>query len=184
MEYCSVDHAYDTLACIEDLTCFKIDGDKFFQIIEMSDGSIGVRSQWHYMRPSTIDKLIDGLNKYRETHSDEDILSFERGVILEEIQKLKNPNPKKNLPPNRSGYVYLIKGETGERYKIGRSKNPDSRFKQLKLSSSEELLLVHTIKTSNMVKLEEDLHKKYGSKKVHTEWFDLSKNDLSEIMEM
>lgn len=71
-------------------------------------------------------------------------------------------------------YVYLIQNLETSRYKIGVSKNPSKRLKQLQTGSGEELKLVHTFETNNARKIESALHRIYMQHKTMGEWFDLS----------
>ena len=84
------------------------------------------------------------------------------------------------IKDKRKEYVYLIKGENG-RYKIGASYDPKQRLNQLKLSSSENHELIHIIETSNNYKLERELHTLFNNKKSHSEWFDLTEEDIEYI---
>ena len=79
------------------------------------------------------------------------------------------------------GYVYLIQYPQNH-FKIGRSKSPTKRFKQLQRTSPQRLYLLHTIQTLDMVALEKELHQKYGTKKDRRgEYFRLSDEDVWEI---
>ncbi|NEP57909.1 MAG: GIY-YIG nuclease family protein [Symploca sp. SIO2G7] len=79
---------------------------------------------------------------------------------------------------NKSGYVYLIQYPNNH-YKIGRSKSPANRLKQLQRTSPQRLYLLHTIRTPDMVALEKALHQQYGTKKDRRgEYFRLSDDDV------
>jgi len=73
------------------------------------------------------------------------------------------------------GYVYLIKGEFG-RYKIGASKNPIARLKQLRISSSQDHKLIATIREEDMYLTESDIHDIFEKYRVHSEWFELDED--------
>ena len=57
--------------------------------------------------------------------------------------------------------VYLIMATESGRYKIGVSKNPTKRIKQLQTGSNEELRLVESFETKFPHKIEKALHNKY-----------------------
>ena len=71
-------------------------------------------------------------------------------------------------------YIYLIQNLETSRYKIGVSKNPKKRIKQLQTGSGEELKLIHTFETDNARKIESALHNMYRQHKTMGEWFNLS----------
>ena len=72
-----------------------------------------------------------------------------------------------------SGYVYLILAVSTQRYKIGRSINPDRRLKTLNLQSCYPLILLeqHFFEDSNFH--ERRIHRLLGEYRVHGEWFEL-----------
>lgn len=71
-------------------------------------------------------------------------------------------------------FIYLIQNLETSKYKIGISKNPNKRIKQLQTGSGEELKLIHTFETSNARTIELTLHNIYLLQKTHGEWFNLS----------
>jgi predicted GIY-YIG superfamily endonuclease len=71
-------------------------------------------------------------------------------------------------------YVYLIQALESGRYKIGVSKNPTRRIKQLQTGSNEELKLIHSFKSMYPHKVEKALHHRYNIEKTSGEWYDIS----------
>lgn len=71
-------------------------------------------------------------------------------------------------------YVYLIQNLETSRYKIGISKNPSKRIKQLQTGSGEELKLIHTYESDNARKIETALHNRYSPQNTYGEWFEIS----------
>lgn len=71
-------------------------------------------------------------------------------------------------------YIYLIKNSEESYYKIGVSKDPKKRIKELNTGNSAKLLLVDMFETDYAYKIEGTLHRKYSYLKKHLEWFDLS----------
>lgn len=67
------------------------------------------------------------------------------------------------------GYVYFISNEVKDKVKIGYSKNPWARIKDLQTTSSEKLLLVATVKTTDAS--EKKLHAELAEYLIHGEWF-------------
>lgn len=81
------------------------------------------------------------------------------------------------------GWIYLI--TDGTYTKIGLSKNhPEKRIKQLQTGSAVPLELVYIFEVDDMHQVEGILHKQYASRHVHLEWFDLTRGDIREIMDM
>lgn len=75
-------------------------------------------------------------------------------------------------------FIYLIYKPKSDVYKIGVSKNPDFRIKQLQTGSEEVLELITKVKTNYGYKLEKYLHRYYKSVKQEGEWFKLTDSDI------
>jgi hypothetical protein len=97
------------------------------------------------------------------------------------------------IPP-RPGFIYLIR--SGPHYKIGMSKDPRRRFRQIAFGTSRELAiiyttdslsgeaeLVHTIRTDDMPAAERQLHERFADKRIKGEWFGLSRKDVNWLLE-
>lgn len=67
--------------------------------------------------------------------------------------------------------IYLIQQEETNLFKIGISKNPEKRIKDLQIGSGIKLTLIHTFETKFSYKLESSLHAYYRSKLIQPEWF-------------
>lgn len=87
------------------------------------------------------------------------------------------------------GYVYFILAERdGDRkIKIGRSKNPWQRIKEMRATDQSEgydLSFLAKIKTSDSLSLEEGLHRSFVQMKIKDDWFqyDRSMVDTAEAM--
>jgi len=77
-------------------------------------------------------------------------------------------------------YIYLIQSLEDGYYKIGVSKHPKKRVKQLQTGNSSELKLVETYQSEHANKIEKSLHRRYSYLKKEGEWFDMSiKEDVS-----
>lgn len=74
-------------------------------------------------------------------------------------------------------FVYLIKKEIDSTYKIGVSKFPNERLKQLETASDSKLILINTYKTENYNKIEKTLHNLYSHNRKNNEWFSLTLED-------
>jgi len=87
----------------------------------------------------------------------------------------------------RKGFIYLIRAENNL-YKIGRSKRPGKRLLSLRDAQSQhpgsplEIELLMTIPTNDMEALEKVLHSRFGTKRHHGEWFELTKEDIDHLL--
>lgn len=74
-------------------------------------------------------------------------------------------------------YVYAIKEEGGA-IKLGISKNPEERLKQLQVGNSRKLTLVAKRKAENRFNDERSLHMQHDIDKIRSEWFDAGAIDV------
>lgn len=75
--------------------------------------------------------------------------------------------------------VYLLKAN--DRYKIGVTTNMALRFRRCIGLCPYPLELVWTLRTNDFRKMEKGLHRLYKDKRIHYEWFLLTKHDVDEI---
>jgi hypothetical protein len=80
---------------------------------------------------------------------------------------------------NKAG-IYVI-SILDEYYKIGSSKNIYSRITNIERALPFEIHLVKIFETSSYKIIENHLHKKFSHKKIKTEWFRLSPQDIEEL---
>jgi Meiotically up-regulated gene 113 len=76
----------------------------------------------------------------------------------------------------RSGFVYLFRSCADPALcKIGRSSNPRRRLKQVQKGVGASLELVHLIPTTDMFRLEHELHERFAAQRLSKtgEWFRL-----------
>lgn len=76
------------------------------------------------------------------------------------------------------GHVYVI--ECGGYYKIGFSRNPANRARQLQAGCPFRLHLVGCV--SAPMTAETQLHNTYADKRIHGEWFQLTPEDVGDIL--
>lgn len=79
------------------------------------------------------------------------------------------------------GFVYVIKGQGGSHFKIGKAKNIQERLKQLSAGSQTKLELVHAISSNAANVAERYLHNHFAAQRGHGEWFDLTEAHLKYI---
>jgi hypothetical protein len=82
---------------------------------------------------------------------------------------------------NSSDNVYLI--ASNGLTKIGITGDVSGRVRSLAGSNSSTIELVYSVGTPDAVQTEKDLHKLYAEFNVHHEWFNLSKEQVKDIIE-
>jgi predicted GIY-YIG superfamily endonuclease len=71
-------------------------------------------------------------------------------------------------------YIYLIQSLENSYYKIGVSKHPKKRIKELQTGNSSELKLIEVYQSEFAHKIEKSLQNLYKHLRKEGEWFDLS----------
>src|SRR3989304_239343 len=110
-------------------------------------------------------KLNAEMGLFFASHSDEDIQGINaerksiRGKPLSQSKRVKN------------GFVYLIKA--ANHYKIGITKNPESRLSSLSSNIGHSVELIHLLSSPDPKALEAHFHKIFEAKRVKGEWFAL-----------
>jgi hypothetical protein len=77
-----------------------------------------------------------------------------------------------DIPDTDALYVYAIREVDGGRIKIGISKDPERRLKQLQTGSSSELELVAMREATGGFADEKEIHRLNESVRIHGEWFE------------
>lgn len=77
--------------------------------------------------------------------------------------------------------VYLFEAVGLNRFKIGYSKDPETRLEQLRKQSSSPIEPVLILQRSDAQKLERQLQRRFAEKRVHGEWFELTSDDVAHI---
>ena len=93
------------------------------------------------------------------------------GKSVKEVINIISSMDIEDLPPDR--YVYVAQESTSGRYKIGISKDPERRIKELNIGNPEQLKLIHYFKSNgNKYESETITHKMYAAHRLRSEWFD------------
>ncbi len=79
--------------------------------------------------------------------------------------------------PSSPGRVYLV--QSGALYKIGKSDNPDRRYRQVQLAVPEPVVEIHVLGTDDPAGIELYWHRRFGSKRRAGEWFELDAADVA-----
>lgn len=80
---------------------------------------------------------------------------------------------KRSRREHPAGYVYGIFNSKTQLTKIGRTIDPKQRLRQLRQEHGRQLEYKKLMKSKNAPKDESRLHKKYESRRIDGEWFDL-----------
>lgn len=101
-----------------------------------------------------------------------------------DIEKIKNDSEKDSLRYQYkkkiySWYIYLIK--VNWKYKIWKTTNLKNRIKKYITENPDEIEVIHYFHCKNYNEKERELHKKFKSKNINREWFNLNDNDINFI---
>lgn len=80
--------------------------------------------------------------------------------------------------------VYLMKMLSESNYKIGVSKNPKTRLKNIQTGNSSDVIIISCYESEYAHKIEKTLQRRYNSLNTRGEWFQLSiENEVNFINE-
>ena len=107
--------------------------------------------------------------------------------VEQQTQKFRNSPEYTEANLHRARHVYVIYSKNTGLYKIGRSVDLKERLMQLRAQSGCEIVFlfavrIETFDTCYKV-FEASIHEFYCKKRIAGEWFNLDKNDLSDIYE-
>jgi hypothetical protein len=80
---------------------------------------------------------------------------------------------------DRLGWIYML--QAGNCFKIGKATKLDRRIYQLKIQLPYKVELVHAIRTDDIDHAERHWHKRFDSRRLNGEWFELTTNDVQEF---
>ena len=126
-----------------------------------------------------LESVVETWQKFKGKDAEVDEICTELEVILK--RRHKRIKSQKLPPDNVPGFVYLM--QCGKHYKIGMSKDPQSRLEQLSTQPPFDIELICTIPTNDMVALEAEIHKLFKHKRKRGEWFTLDTQDVKFIKE-
>lgn len=135
---------------------------------------------WKLLTRGEVAELIFELQYYLDFFTDEQIAFDNQHLGRSQPQASPNEHSyhgKKKVP----GYIYLLHAAGTNRYKIGLTTDINRRIGQIGKQSPFPIKLVHSFRTDNCVKSEEELHRKYDSFRIHGEWFELTEEHVEEF---
>lgn len=95
----------------------------------------------------------------------------------EEARDRARERESRLLPQSQPGWVYLI--ASGERYKIGKTINLESRLRSFQCGLPHTVQLIHATQTDDIGRLEKAWHQRFASKRITGEWFALDTDDVA-----
>lgn len=150
------------------------DGRVFLCLLKLADPSPILS---HEIAAQVIERLQQ---TYRKTRP-EAIEDYNREIEAQGRPPYHEPPPPERR--RRPGFIYLLRAENGL-YKIGLTKNVNTRIKAIQNGSLLKIELLHTIRSSDMVTAEQILHARFEEKRNKGEWFALTLQDVESIMEI
>lgn len=117
--------------------------------------------------------MAEKVLEYARQKSYNDIISICEPLVLVDIDE-KEVEDSNNI--QQVGEVYLFK--SGKYYKIGKTSDTVRRGSEIRIQLPEDLNLIHSIKTDDPSGVEAYWHRRFDSRRMNGEWFDLSSNDV------
>lgn len=105
---------------------------------------------------------------------------IENKYVCESCSKLL----QQKLSKVYSGYIYLIGNSSKKIYKIGKSRQPKERYKAIATKLPFSVEIIHVIGGDDIEKAEKLLHNIFAQKRTHGEWFELSDDDVNQIINL
>lgn len=79
------------------------------------------------------------------------------------------------------GYIYIGADNSGWAVKIGKTKEPKKREKQIR-NMNPTFYFVFLVEVDNMDKTEKLIHRVYAEKRHKSEWFELTSKEIANLM--
>jgi hypothetical protein len=170
--------SYDTEWLIEQLIVVIRNFGRYPTVAEIrlhSRDNPGVPSSATYGRlGSRLDRIKKIVEYCSAREGFDDVMEICRPLIS---QPAHEPQTEDGKADNLIfGFVYLMK--SGRHYKIGHSNSAGRREYELAIQLPERLETVHTISTDDPLGIEAYWHKRFESKRLNGEWFNLNPADV------
>lgn len=142
--------------------------------IEKNNSDLEMPSLKAFRRLGNRQQLIEKLIEYcKSKNENNDIITLCLPLLNEPHKKLVFDGNQIN---EQVGEVYLFK--SGKYYKIGMSRDTVRRGRELSIKLPEKSNMIHLIKTDDPSGVESYWHKRFESKQMNGEWFDLTSSDI------
>jgi Meiotically Up-regulated Gene 113 (MUG113) protein len=118
------------------------------------------------------DQLVAKTMEYCEANDGyDDVVGLCRAMLKEPKEEENGNDDNINI-----GEVYLFK--SGRYYKVGKTTDTVRRGSELRIQLPEKLDLIYSIKTDDPSGVEAYWHRRFETKRMNGEWFDLSSADI------
>jgi hypothetical protein len=91
---------------------------------------------------------------------------------------MQHTKPFKFQPRYLPGFIYLVHAKGTNKFKIGRTIDVLTRVKDLQTGCPLTIRYVYHAYVGNMSSCEQDLHRKFATKREIGEWFSLTREDV------
>lgn len=112
------------------------------------------------------------ISEYAQKNGHSDIVKICQPII-ESFEAENEMNEDTNVA---IGEVYLFK--SGRYYKIGKTNDTVRRGNEIRIQLPEKMDLIHSIRTDDPSGIETYWHKRFETKRMQGEWFDLNSSDI------
>jgi hypothetical protein len=126
----------------------------------------------YYRRFGGKGKLAKKISDFAKEKGLDDVLA----LCKEAIEEYPTTKKEDAVGDFEVGEVYLFK--SGRYYKIGKTNDTVRRGTEIRIQLPEKLDLIHSIKTDDPSGVEMYWHRRFESKRMNGEWFDLNSNDI------
>ena len=105
-----------------------------------------------------------------------------QNLLVDELKILRQ-NLEETKITGEIGYVYFItEMPFSNKIKIGMSKNPIDRLKQLQTGNPQKLVIYHTVESTDYKRLEKTMHDICKDLNILGEWFEINESQLTGII--
>lgn len=170
------------------------DGDKLFESnIQITSGELeklanNTLINWKIEFKNGTDKLIDEVEnkslQFSINHFSKEYIKLVKKEIENHIPLNDRNEKNSDITKNEKCYLYLMIDTTNNYHKIGISNSPEYREKTLQSEKPTIEMLANKEFPNRKIahSFEQALHSTYDEKRVRGEWFDLSQEEVKDII--
>ena len=145
-----------------------------FREIEVeSRSNAGLPSKKTFQRLGGKERIAELVSVYCANHSGFDDVAVFSNAVSAKGSMRNDDRPDVGIS---YGEVYLLK--SGRYYKIGRSNDTVRRGSEIRIQLPEKMTLIHSITTDDPAGVEAYWHRRFESKRMNGEWFDLGPAEI------
>ncbi|HLR69441.1 MAG TPA: GIY-YIG nuclease family protein [Virgibacillus sp.] len=110
-------------------------------------------------------------------------LSHEQLMYLKLLHHGGAFNRRKTARDYTNGFLYIIKDNASNRYKIGITTNYKDRLRSLNTIVPFGITIIEIFPSSKYKEIEKDVHERFNNRRRNGEWFEFNENDLKECID-